>query len=503
MRLLENRIARSLRARLLLALLLPLGILFLLGGLVSYGIAQYFADTVYDGWLFDSASSLSLQVERGPEGPVVDIPSSTQRLFEWDTTDRTYFRIRGERRGVIAGRVDMPSPSGDVDEYEGTTWLDVLGQFVHDVLGIDLDQDDAGRFYDGQLDGADVRVAVIELPEPQFGEGVTVEVAETTGKRRGLAQAILLATLIPQLLLIVVAAAAVRRAVRSGLAPLAKLASRLEASRPEELAPIPDDNVPPEIHPLTRALSNLLLRLQDVLEAQRRFISEAAHQLRTPLTAIKLQVESVLREPMPDETRAAVEALRRSTGRAARLSNQLLSLARAEPDGLAGRPMRALDLNEIARETGAEWAPRALARGQDMQYSSTQGDAPVWIVGDADLLGEAIGNLLDNAIKYGREGGRIQLRLLAGNDVTIEVEDDGLGISDGERPIMLQRFARGSRGEGTGLGLPIAHNIARLHGGDLKLSGGAAGRGLLVRFVVSRAPQANAMGAHEGVAARS
>jgi two-component system sensor histidine kinase TctE len=474
--------ARSLRARLLLALLAPLTLLFILGGLVSYALGQYFADTVYDGWLFDSASSLALEVERRPDGVFVDIPPQTQRLFEWDSTDRTYFRIRGEHSGLVAGRADMPVLGGDIDEYEGTTFYDLLEQLVDDLIDFDLDDDEVGRFYDGRMDGEDVRIAEIQLPAAQYGEVVTIEVAETTGKRQGLAQAILAATLVPQILLIVVAAAAVRRAVRRSLAPLDTIAARLEASRPEHLAPIPDDDVPPEVLPLTRALRNLLMRLNDALHAQRRFISEAAHQLRTPLTGIKLQAEAILRENTSAEARPLIEALRQSTDRAARLSNQLLSLARAEPDGRGGRPMRRFDLHALAQETGAEWAPRALARGQDMHFTSTPDDEPVWITGDEDLLREAIGNLLDNAIKYGREGGTVQLRLHSQPRMAIEVEDDGPGIAEDQRPQMLQRFVRGKRGDGSGLGLPIAQNIARMHGGDLFLLPGPDAVGLLVRM---------------------
>lgn len=480
--------ARSLRTRLLVALLGPLGGLFLLGGLASYGLAQYFADTVYDGWLFDSASSLALAVERGPDGPHVNITAATQKLFEWDATDRTYFCIRGEHHGVLAGSCDIPVVEGDIDEYEGMRLFDLLDQFVNDVLNIDLDDDDLGQFYDGSMDGSDVRIASIDFPVAQFGERVTVEVAETTSKRRALAQAILVATLLPQLVLIAVGAAAVRRAVRSGLDPLNTLAARLRSSRPGQLAPIPDDDVPSEAQPLTGALNDLLLRLNDLLLAQRRFISEAAHQLRTPLTAIKLQAEAIEHETLPEEARRMVESLRHSTDRAARLSHQLLSLARAEPDGRGGRPMRRFDLHVLAQQTGAEWAPRAVARGMDMQFIGPPNDAPRWVTGDPDLLREAIGNLLDNAIKYGDEGGTIYLRLSSQGPVTVDIEDDGPGISEDQEASMLQPFVRGTRGDGSGLGLPIAQNIARLHGGDLSLGPGTDGRGLRVRLDLAEPP---------------
>lgn len=449
---------RSLRGRLLAALIVPLAILFLIGGAASYGLAQYFADTVYDGWLFDSVSSLALEVEIKDQAPFVDMPPSTQRLFEWDVTDRTYFKISGANRGLIVGRDDIPRISGDIDAYQGA------------------------RLFDGRMDEQDVRVAVLELPAGKFGETVTVEVAETTRKRRGLARAILLSTLVPQVLLIAVAAAAVQRAIRHGLAPLQTIAARLQSRSHRELSTLPDEGVPPEVRPLTRALNDLLSRLETALAAQRRFLAEAAHQLRTPLTAIKLQAEEMGREGTPEETRPLLNSLRISTDRAARLSNQLLTLARAEPEGSAAKPFRRFDLVSLVRETGAEWAPRALAAGIDMHLSVEAAEDSIWIDGDADLIREALNNLLDNAIKYHPGKGSIDLHVHALPAPGITVADDGPGIPPQLRHQMLQRFVRGDRGEGSGLGLPIAQEIARLHGGDLRLEGGPGDRGLVAHL---------------------
>lgn len=477
---------RSLRGRLYLALIGPLAVLLLLGGAASYGLAQYFADTVYDGWLFDSVSSLALEVERTPDGPFVDMPESTQRLFEWDVVDRTYFRISGEKKGRIAGRPDMPPVSGDVDPYQGVFLYDLLADLASGLVLGNTDPHEGALIYDGRLDNQPVRVAALTLPADEFGEVVRVEVAETTRKRQALASAILLSTLIPQLLLIVVAAAAIRRAVRHGLAPLPLITERLQARSYRELSPIPDHDVPHEVRPLTGALNDLLSRLESALSAQRRFIAEAAHQLRTPLTAIKLQVEEVSRETQMADAQPLLRSLRASTDRAVRLSNQLLSLARAEPDSLGTRPFNKVDLLLLAQETGAEWAPRALARGIEMQFSAEPEGVHVFVNGDEDLLREAISNLLDNAVKYHGSGGSIQLRVLAQPVPAIEIEDDGPGIAPDLRPQMLRRFIRGDHGDGSGLGLPIALEIARLHRGNLLLEDGANGRGLCVRMVFPR-----------------
>jgi len=448
----------SLRGRLMLALVIPLGILFILGGVASFAIARHFADMVYDGWLFDSASSLALEVDSTPSGPSVDIPASTQRLFEWDVVDKTYFRIWGVRHGVIAGRQDLPTAGGEVDEMHGA------------------------RFYGGSVDGHPVRIVDLPLSARQFGEVVHVQVAETMRKRSQLAHAILISTLVPQLLLILAAAIMIRRAVRHGLAPLRVIADRLRERSHRDHLPLTEVDVPREVRPLTRALNELLQRLESALSAQQRFVAEAAHQLRTPLTAIKLQVDSLRRLNTHDELMPPLDALHRSTNRAVRLSNQLLSLARAEPDGHGLQRVEPLMLVELVREIGGTWAKSAFMSGRDMQLLVEPNAEFAEIDGDSDLIREAVGNLIDNAMKYGKPEGRIRLTVSVDPTPTVTVEDDGPGIAPEQRPQMLRRFVRGGSGEGSGLGLAIAQEIARLHGGELILAEGSDGQGLSVRL---------------------
>jgi two-component system, OmpR family, sensor histidine kinase TctE len=479
---------RSLNRRLLLALVLPLGILLTLGGAASYGLAQYFADTVYDGWLFDSVNSLSLEVESTPTGPFVDMPAPTQRLFEWDLLDKTYFRITGSRKGHIAGRVDMPAMAGDVDPYQGVFFYDLLAD-IGSIFDERPESNKGALIYDGRLDKQDVRVARLALPESQFGETVTLEVAETTRKRQALAIAILLGTLAPQLVLTVVALAAIRRAIAHGLDPLNLISKRLHSRSYQDLSPVDEAGVPVEVLPLTRSLNDLLGRLSSAQTAQRRFIADAAHQLRTPLTAIKLQVDEAAREDTIEGAHAILLSLQASADRAVRLSNQLLSLARAEPEAQRAKAFQKVDLASLAQETGGEWAPRALSHGIEMQFASDAGEQAIYLDGDTDLLREAIGNLLDNAIKYQRSQGLIHIRVEQRPYPSIVIDDAGPGIPQDLRSQMLRRFVRGERGEGTGLGLSIAQEIARLHGGELLLEDRPDSRGLRVRlsFPISKA----------------
>ena len=476
-----DAVAPSLRRRLLFALLIPLGALLLLGAAGSYALARYFADTVYDGWLFDSVNSLSLEVEATGAGPYVDIPAPTQRLFEWDVVDQTLVRIAGSKQGHIAGRPDMPPVAGDVDPYQGEFLYDLLAD-LGSVFESKLDSYKGALIYDGRLDHQDVRVARLELPTSTYGEVVTVEVAETTRKRQALATAILLSTLLPQLLLTAVAVAAIRRAVGHGLYPLQVTARRLEARSPRDLSAVDVAGVPVEILPMMRSLNDLLQRLGEAQAAQQRFIADAAHQLRTPLTAIKLQVEEASREDTVEGVRQILTSLQASANRAVRLSNQLLSLARAEPESGPGKTLRSFDLHLLAQETGAVWAPIALARDIEMQFVADTASQPIWIEGDPDLLREALGNLLDNAIKYQQPGGEIEIRVVDRPQPEIIVTDRGPGIPVEARPQMLRRFVRGEQGEGTGLGLAIALEIARLHDGELLLETPSNGRGLRVRL---------------------
>lgn len=471
----------------MLALVVPFAILLVIGGAASFGLAQYFADTVYDGWLFDSVNSLALEVEQTNDGPFVDIPASTQRLFEWDVIDRTYFRISAARKGHLAGRPDMPPLAGDVDPYQGAFLYDLLA----DIRSIFSDEERSyggALIYDGRLDNSDVRVARLELPERAFGESVTLEVAETTRKRTALARIILLSTLLPELLLTIVAAIALKRAVKRGLGPLQLLAGRLEERSYQELAPIPDGDVPVEVQPMTRSLNNLLARLGEARAAQRRFIADAAHQLRTPLTAIKVQVDDAVRHDTIEGVRPILLSLQDSAERAVRLSNQLLSLARAEPDHHPASRFQPVDLVRLAQDIGAEWVPRALSRNIEMQFISGIETDAVLVPGDPDLLREAIGNLIDNAMKYQESPGTIQVSVERQPVPAIVIEDSGPGIPPALRPEMLQRFVRGERSDGSGLGLAIALEIARLHGGELLLEESTVTHGLRARLTFCAPP---------------
>lgn len=455
----ERRHGRpSLNRRLLRRLLAPLLVLFCIDGAASYAYSLHYANSVYDSWLYDSVSSLALVVDFRNQRAVLDLAPSTVRLFEWDVADTTYYAVYGSRSGLIGGRGDLPMPSGSASRYK------------------------EAQLYNGRIDGNPVRIAVLKLPPSAGNEAVTVQVAETRTKRSALARQMLAGVLIPQLLLIFVAGATVRSGVRWGLAPLSMLAGRLEKQDPLRLRPIPDDDVPAEVRPLVDSLNTLLTRLDQAATAQRRFVADAAHQLRTPITSLKLNVEQALREETSEDLLPLLQECARAANRVAHLSQQLLMLARTEPEAGATIPFESLNLAELAADVGAEWV--AAADRKRIDLSLTAPDAPVLVRGNRVLLREAVANLIDNAIRYHPGDGQIAIRVEAEPQPSVAVIDDGPGIPIAQRREALKRFSRlnPNHPDGSGLGLSIVQEIVRLHGGDIHFGEGLGERGISVGF---------------------
>ncbi len=434
--------ARSLRSLLMRRLLAPMLAVTVAGGGVSYFVALGFAEQTYDQWLLDTAWSLARQVEVDQGGVRVDLPAPARNLLVWDAQDKIYYRVDSQRDGLLTGqRALAPAALG-----EGET----------------------ERFSDGRADGQPIRGVTVAVPDVR--PRILVSVAETLHKRTRLAREILLAVILPQVVLILLAVLLIRSGVGRGLRPIAELEQAVHAHRPGELSPLPETGVPSELAPFTEAINSLLGRLGQAIDSQNRFIANAAHQIRTPLAALKVQVERALREADPeahaDSLRQALAALDRTT----RLANQLLLLARTEAQPLPTGKLARLDLAEVVFEAGALWVPKALAQQVDLGFEGPDTALPV--SGDAALLAEAVNNLIDNALRYG--GKRITVAVrpgAAGGGPVLAVEDDGPGIPAAEREAVFERFYRlpGSRGSSSGLGLAIVREIAHLHHAEVGL----------------------------------
>jgi len=267
-----------------------------------------------------------------------------------------------------------------------------------------------------------------------------------------------------------------------GLAPLSDLRRDIEQRAPRDLSPLSESPVPSEVQPLIHAMNGFLERLSASISAQQRFIADAAHQLRTPVAGLKTQTELALRQTQAIEARATLDQLHAATDKLTRLINQLLSLARAEPDARrAGEPGQ-INLSELARELTTEWVPRALAQGIDLGFDGPSDGA--FIDGDAFLLREMLTNLLDNAVRYTHSGGHVTVRVAIEREaIVLGVEDNGPGIPESERERVFERFYRvlGTGVEGCGLGLSIVREIALRHRADITLDAGADGKGTRVR----------------------
>lgn len=251
--------------------------------------------------------------------------------------------------------------------------------------------------------------------------------------------------------------------VRSGLRGINHLSEAIRQRSADDLQPLDVVGLPLEMEPMVARTNELLARLEAALAAQRRFVGHAAHQLRTPLSGLKLESELMLARPLSDDVRDRAERIKSVTDRMIRLGQQLLVLARADPGIRPQDSFARIDLCEWVRETGATWLGRARAQQVDLELIAP--DTPVWIDADALLLGELLGNLIDNALRYAEGATRIRLHVGA-NPPSLTVEDDGVGIPPDERERVFEAFYRSPRSAagGSGLGLAIVREIAGAHG---------------------------------------
>ena len=453
---------RSLRVGLLSWLGPVLVVLLTLDAVACYFTALYFANLVYDRWLIDSTRSLA-QTVRSDQGQInFDLPRVALQIVQFDEVDRIYFKITSTHRGFVAGEFNLP-----------------------DDTSVPVD---GLRLTDTTVDTRKVRAVSIRIAPPQTDDTVTVSIAETLIKRTTLARDILLAMVAPQVALVGIASLLSWLGVSRGLKPLTDLASQIEARDQNNLSPVPQTGLPREARVLAARINDLLGRLGSAIRAQKRFVADAAHQLRTPLAAVMLHAERAQRAPDGTLEREALRALHRSVERAGRMCQQLLALARTDPDATNAVELKPLDLVALARRVGEEWIPRALKR--DVDFGLIVPDTPVWITGDDRLLSELLSNLIDNALRYGSRAGRVSVIVEDGPHPRLAVQDDGPGIPEEERVRIFERFYRlpGANGDGCGLGLAIVEEIARLHSSTVEVSPGSDARGSHFSVVFGESP---------------
>jgi len=324
---------------------------------------------------------------------------------------------------------------------------------------------------------------VYSLQQPGF----TVRVGQPMSMRNDLAAKAALRTLTPFLLLIPLLGVLVWFAVTRGLQPLSTLANAVKSRSPVSLHPLDERRVPEEVKPVTSALNDLLARLTRALETQRAFVADAAHALRTPLTALRLQIQLAERASDPEERAAAFDTLKQGVDRAAHLVEQLLTLARHEPE-VVDRPMSEVDIGALAAEVVAAYAQLAEKHGVDLGL--TRRDSNVFVFGEREALRTLLSNLVDNALRYTGRGSRVDVAAVqTAEGPALEVIDNGPGIPVEERERVFDRFYRraGTDVPGSGLGLAIVRSIAERHGARVALESGQGDRGLTARVVFRRA----------------
>jgi signal transduction histidine kinase len=449
----------SLRAQLLWWLMLPLALVLMLDAVVSYYVALNFANSAYDEGLFDTARALAQQVRTGDGRVEVNLPPQAQEILEFDPYDKVYYLVIAPDGTHVAGRQGIPLPASPTNVIAPV------------------------RYYDAELGQTPVRVAAYSVFDGKAEQLFTVLSAETLIKRQTLVKNILITVILPQIVIIVGAALLLVYGIRRGLIPLRRLTDAVTRRGYHDLSLIDEVRSPEEVRPLMHAINELMHRLSTALSMQRRFIADAAHQLRTPLAGLSAQTERALSERRLEDMQPALEHIKASSKQLTRLVNQLLTLARSEPDSDPTREFARFDLAQLVRQTTIEWVPRAFSQGMDLGYAGN--DKPVFVHGDALLLKELLNNLIDNAIRYGRDGGTATVRLTAISAVAIEVEDNGPGIPQQDHERVFERFYRisGSPGDGCGLGLAIVRQIAQVHDASASLERPTRGRGTLVRIV--------------------
>lgn len=452
--------------QLLLAWLLPGVVLLLLAsGTAAYFVASENANQAYDRSLLNLTLALLNQVHVQDGRPALDLQPQGRQILVTDQYDRIHFAVYGPQGELLAGEEALLA-----EDISGL----VADGGAERRMAWSADVADGTLFFDSSIKGRGVRGVI--LLTRKDGVALTVVVAETLTKREIQVKEILLSIVVPEFLLLAATVALIMFGVRTGLRPLDILRGQLASRSPLDLRPLATDRLPAELLPLATEIDRLLQRLDVALGAQRHFVSDAAHQLRTPIAALQAQVESALQERREPRLSSILTAVQRL----ARLVNQLLALARAEPGGMPA--LRPVELKALIHENADPWMQLAIERDIDLGFDLQAATA----TGSAILLRELVGNLVDNAIRYTPAGGQVTVRCApdAGGGAVLAIEDSGPGIPPELRERVFERFFRGraDTSDGCGLGLAIVRQIAGQHAAQVRIAEAAAG-GALVEVI--------------------
>ena len=455
-----KREQRSLFGEILDWMLTPLLLLWPISLALTWLVAQGLANKPFDRAMVYNVQALAQQVKLGADKKVqFNLPQPASELLRADETDLVYYQVRGANNEHLSGDRDVPLP---------------------------LDDEDKGSSYevhirDDEMRGMEVRVAYTWIRLDADGKRpALVQVAETREKRSVLAAEIIKGVMLPQFALLPLAVLLVWLALVRGIKPLSELEERIRARKPDDLSPLDDKAVPMEVAPLVLSVNDLLERLKDSIVTQKRFLADAAHQLKTPLAGLRMQADLAQRSGSSEEDlKKSLQQIGRASVQATHTVNQLLSLARAEGGGTSV-PQQACDMVRLVSDVLQDSLPRAMDKGLDLGYEGVDADTPgVRVTGNPILLKEMVRNLVENAIHYtpstALRPGVITVRVLVdpySKALVLQVEDNGPGIPVPERDLVFQPFYRalGTNVDGSGLGLPIVKEIAQQHGATVSIA---------------------------------
>jgi two-component system sensor histidine kinase TctE len=442
----------SIRRWLLWVLSVSLTVVMVVNGWLQLLTIHEPIGAAFDHALLDDAYAVSAYVRATPQGITFELPPGAEDVLRTDPDDAFYFLVTGPRGEYVAGDRDLPIPANVLPGRDPIFEVSFRGEPVRGVL---------------------------HLHPTELGN-ITVHVAQTLRARREIEAEVVAGLLVTKTALIGLTLLVVYLVVGAGLRPLLRLSRDIEARGSDVLAPVSQQDLPAELQPLARALNRLLAVIDGTTRAQRRFLADASHQLRTPLAGLQGQLELLSHEDLPDTVRGRVLALHEATRRLSHLSGRLLALGRSDALADPAMQMEPIDLGDVVEECASIFLDRALGKDLDLGFEAESAR----IVGCPWMIREMASNLVDNAICYTPARGRVTVRSrMLDACATLEVEDNGIGVEAPERERVFERFYRGRQddGMGCGLGLAIVKQIAEAHGARVSILDPPSGQGSLFR----------------------
>jgi len=455
-----QRRQRSLFGEILDWMLTPFLLLWPITFGLTWLIAEGIAKVPFDRGLGHNARALAELVQSDDQSVRFSFPQPAHEILHADETDQVYYQVLGAQGEFLSGDSELPLPQDDE-------------KLVTDEL----------RMRDDMRQGVPIRVAYIWVRvKPSAARPALVQVAETLEKRSVLANEIIKGVMLPQFVILPLAVLLIWLALARGIQPLNELEQRIRQRKPDDMSPLDESVVPIEVSPLVSSINDLLQRLQDSIATQKRFLADAAHQLKTPLAGLRMQADLALRKDAnADDLKQSLHHIGRASIRATHTVNQLLALARAESSG-APVTKQACDLSALTMEVVKDCLPRAMDKHIDLGFDNACDSAG--LQGNPTLLKEMVRNLIENALNYTpstpEHPGVVTARVYrnAKHALVLQVEDSGPGIAEAERERVFEPFYRvlGTEADGSGLGLSIVLEIAHQHGAILDLQETHPGR---------------------------